>query len=267
MTFKKLSLLAVPAVALVFGPTSSVQAGPVNLVTNGGFETLTSGAGQLGYNTNATGWTSGTAADAGYNFIFAPNTADTTGSTGEDGNLTLWGPKSSATPLGASANGLPGTSPDGGNYLAADGAYKVAAITQQINGLTVGQQYQVSFEWAGAQQEGVNFTSATTENWSVSLGSETYTTAPVTPDGRGFSGWQNQTFTYTATSVSETLSFLAAGTPSGEPPFSLLDGVSLNAVPEPSAVLLMGLGLFGLGAAGVRQRLHKSRGAARPATV
>ena len=47
-----------------------------------------------------------------------------------------------------------------------------------------------------------------------------------------FSGWMTESFKFTANSTSELLSFLAVGTPSGNvPPFALLDGVSLTAVP------------------------------------
>jgi hypothetical protein len=60
----------------------------VELVTNGGFEMTTNGNGQLGYNTNATGW-SVVAPSGSYIFLFGPGTADTTGANGEYGGLTL----------------------------------------------------------------------------------------------------------------------------------------------------------------------------------
>ena len=66
-----------------------------------------------------------------------------------------------------------------------------------------------------------------------------------------------EAFSFTAKSSGSLLSFLAAGTPEGHPPFSLLDGVSLYAidgavppaeVPEPAslATMLTGLGLLAL---------------------
>ena len=128
--------------------------------------------------------------------------------------------------------------------MAADGAFQNGAISQTINGLTAGNSYTVSFWWAGAQQSG--FTGATTEQWQVSLGSQTQSTAIVHNASHGFTGWQSQSFTYTATSGSELLSFLAVGTPNGVPPFVLLDGVTLNAtVPEPGTLTLMFGGLMG----------------------
>jgi hypothetical protein len=59
----------------------------------------------------------------------------------------------------------------------------------------------------------------------------------------GFSGWMHQTFNFTAASTSSTLNFLSIGTPTGVPPFELLDGVSVydTSVPEPLSFLGMGL--------------------------
>ena len=73
MTCKKLAAIVIPSIALALGSAGRAHA---NLVSNPGFETTTSGPGQMGYNTNATGWT---VASGSYNFIFASGTADTTG--------------------------------------------------------------------------------------------------------------------------------------------------------------------------------------------
>ncbi len=63
------------------------------------------------------------------------------------------------------------------------------------------------------------------------------------------------TFTFTANSPTELLSFLAVGTPAANlPPFALLDGVSLTAVPEPSTWAMMLVGFGGLGYAALRRR-------------
>jgi hypothetical protein len=221
-----------------------------NFVTNGSFESTTAGGGQLGFNTNAASWTNlqDGAGDPGYNFLFTPGSADTTGEIGDFGNLQLWGPGN------GSANGLPATSPDGGNYIAADGAFEIGAVQQDISGLTIGQTYALSFWWAGAQQSG--FTGPNTEQWQVSLGDLTQSTAIVNNTTQGFTGWQLQTFDFVADQVNPVLSFLAVGTPVGEPPFSLLDGVSLEAVPEPATFALIGLGLMAIPLAG---RLRRKR--------
>ncbi len=111
--------------------------------------------------------------------------------------------------------------------------------------MTVGAQYAVSFYWGGAQQSG--FTGSTTEQWLVSLGGQQLATNILPDVNGGFTGWQYTTLTFNATAASETLSFLAAGTPNGQPPFSLLDGVSMNQVPEPASMSLFGAGLAALG--------------------
>ena len=140
--------------------------------------------------------------------------ADNGGVSGQYGNLQLWGPGN------GSANGLT-VSPTGGNFLASDGAFQVGAISQTIHNLTVGQTYQVGFYWGGAQQE--VFNGATKDQWTVSLGGQSQSTALVSLPSHGFTGWMYQTFNFTADASSDVLSFLAYGEPSGVPPFALLD--------------------------------------------
>ncbi len=222
------------ATAVLIAGTMGGTANAMNLVTNGGFEILTNGIGQIDNNTIATGWSS-----AGYNFVFDGATADSVGSTGQYGGLTLWGPANGFT------NGL-GPSPDGGNFVAADGAFGVAPIEQTLIGLVAGKSYAVKFYWAGAQQAG--FTGPQDEHWNVKLGNgPVQSTATYFNSTGGFSGWRAERFIFTAAGASEVLSFLAVGHPDGVPPFSLLDGVSASAVPEPAswAMLIAGFGLVG----------------------
>jgi len=74
-----------------------------------------------------------------------------------------------------------------------------------------------------------------TEQWQVTLGSETLFTPVEDNVSHGFSGWLFETMGFTAASSSEPLSFLSVGTPNGVPPFALLDGVTLSqsTAPEP----------------------------------
>jgi hypothetical protein len=214
-----------------------------NLVANGGFET-SGGNGQLAYNTTAAGW-SVPALNNSYVFLYAPGTADSSGAGGEYGNVSLWGPGNGV------ANGFT-LSPDGGNFVASDPSFQNGAISQTVNGLTAGKSYAVTFDWAGAQQTG--FRGPTTEGWQVSLGSQTQSTTDVAIPDQGFSGWMTTSFTFKADGSSDVLSFLATGGPNGSvPPFALLDGVSLTAVPEPATWAIMLVGFGGMGAA-IRSR-------------
>ena len=233
----QIKLIALGLIALA-GATSATAS---NLVINGGFEVTTNGLGQFDNNTVVTGWSSN-----GYNFVFDGNNAGGT-VQGQYGSLALWAPSN------GSANGL-GASPTGGNFVGADGAFGQAPIEQTIYGLTAGKKYVVSFDWGGAQQ--LNFDGATTERWDVTFGGNTISTATLNNADHGFTGWQHEKVTFTANGGSQILSFFAVGTPNGVPPFSLLDGVSLNAaVPEAStwAMLIAGFGLVGAAARRRRQ--------------
>ena len=234
------------ALALAFAPLAHAN----NLVQNGDFESVTLSGGQSSISGEFGSRFSKRQVDnwstTGYNWVMTATSADTGSNPGEFGSLQLWGPGNGV------ANGLT-ASPTGGNYLAADGAYTVAAITQTINGLTIGHTYQLTFDWAAAQQSGFN--GDTTDKWTASLGGDSFDTSVVSLPSHGFSGWTHQTFNYTASSASEVLSFLATGTPNGVPPFALLDGVSLvdtsvPSVPDSaSTAVLFGLSALALVAA------------------
>ncbi len=229
---------------------SSAAAAPINLVQNGGFEVATSpvyGArAEFDRLTSFPGWSS-----SGFNIGLDPCCVDQFGSTTRFGvGFTLWGPNN------GSANGLTG-SPAGGNFVGLDGAFDGeqdtptgVPIEQTISGLQSGALYALSFFWAAAQQFG--FTGATTEQLQVSFGAQTRSTAVVETPSEGFRGWFSERYVFTASTATQVLSFLAIGTPQGQPPFVLLDGVELYAVPGPAAAALFAVGLFGLFA--VRRR-------------
>jgi hypothetical protein len=238
LMLRKMAVAGLCAVGLA---TFAVSA-KANLITNGSFSS-NGGGGQIGFNTTAAGWTVPSGSTSSYFFLFPAGTVDGPGVTGQYGNVQMWGPGNGVP------NGMPASSPDGGAFVGSDPAFQNGALSQTVGGLTAGAQYQLTFYWAGAQQKG--FDGITTEGWQVTFGSQTQSTPTVTTPNHGFSPWQLQSFTFTANSSSQVLSFLATGGPSASiPPFSLLDGVSLNQVtttPEPGSwtMLLGGLGLLG----------------------
>lgn len=227
-----------------------------NLVTNGDFE-LNGGLGQIDVNpaiSYATGWTSGDPPDTtAYAFNFIVNEdADNLGFPSENTlsantNIYVWGPGTPVHKGGAQNNGFTG-SPNGGYFLGMDGGYATAAMSQMINGLDTTKTYTLSFEYAFGQ-----FTDqyeGNTQSISVTFGSSSATTPTYTLPERGFSGWQNFSQTFSPTSTSQLLSFLAVG-PYGLPPFAFLDNVRLeepngppppNPVPEPATLSLAALG-------------------------
>lgn len=250
-----LGRLAILAGALLAMPANAA----INLVQNGGFEQTTL-AGSYGFGdryaiNQVADWET-----AGYSFVFAPGEQDTVGAEGERGHLWLWGPR--GLDNAGSANGMPAASPAGGNFIAADGAYETSPISQLVTGLVVGQDYTLSFLWAAAEQRGYN--GVTQQNWTYSLDGQAFTTATVTNPDHGFTPWRKVSHTFTASSSTELLSFLAKGTPTGKPPFALLDGVSLTAniaaVPEPASWALM---IVGFGAIGYAMRRRNATETAR----
>ena len=166
-------------------------------------------------------------------FIYGPGGADAIGAAG----TYLWGPTNPGLPnctLGAlckSMNGLTATSPDGNNYLASDADPVFSGPISQT--ITIGGtgQYVLNFDYAAAQfrnQSGTAFNGATTSAWKVTLAGSTLTTSPVLSiSSHGFSGWKEDSVTFTGTLGTNLLSFLAVGTPSGLPPAALLDSVSI----------------------------------------
>jgi hypothetical protein len=206
------------------------------LIANGGFESTTNGSNrQLSSSpTNAanrstlTGWTSSNGNDGGYNFVLDTAIITTGAST--------IGLKNYASAL------------DHGNVFASDALYYPGTLSQFVGGLQAGHDYVLSFDYALGQQAG--FDGRNVDNyWQVGFGAATGASDKLTIDNGGFSGWKTATMSFTATSASQVLSFLAMGSAPGAPPFMLLDNISMQAaVPEPSTLSLMfggvGLALF-----------------------
>jgi hypothetical protein len=233
----------------------AIPAQASNLVMNGSFTSATYSASypnasfSIGLDGTLTNWT---AAPSGNNVLDClvyggVNTAYDCGHTVFGGGGTMF----------YNTPGL-GASPDGGNYVAMDGDSGYGTpLYQTISGLVAGQTYVLTFDQAAVQQNVA--TVATSDYWSVSLGSQRLrsTTMTLSPSGNyqnDYSPWSLQTLTFTATVANglsngqEVLSFLAVG-PSGAPPFALLDGVSLTATPEPGTFVLLGFALLGIPAA------------------
>lgn len=223
-------------------------ANAIDFVQNGGFENVTgiTRSSEFGasYTTGQAvdGWTS--ASSNAFNLVFFGANesvdADTRFSPahgGEPGQY-LW-----SSPA----------SPTGGKFLALDGdsGYN-GAVTQWINGLTVGATYTLTFDWAAAQY--ADRSGDTTEKLQIDFGGDSFTTETLNNASHGFNGWKSVSHTFTATSTSQLLSFLSIGTPDGLPPVALLDSVSLQgSVPE-SATWAMFIAGFGLIGAAARRR-------------
>jgi hypothetical protein len=142
-------------------------------------------------------------------------------------------------------------------------------LHQTVTGLVIGQTYQLSFYQAAGQEDclvddgtncdpqpGAPHYPNLSQQWQVTFGSSIQTSTLMITAPHGLTAWNAQTMTFTATATSQVLSFLALGTPNGGPPLAFLDGITLNAVPEPGTSALLGLGLLMLPLGG---RLLKRR--------
>ena len=258
---EKMFGLLVAACSLLGNFAAPSVATAANLVTDGGFANFSSGTSDQFLTTSPT---SGYAQLADWSYaggrvaaVYKSGSAVSTGAQQGSVTVYLWG---IGSPNGGSANGFDGTSPDGGNILASDGDSGLNfTFSQTVSGLSAGQTYTLSFNYAAAQFEnsqGSLWAGASDEIWHVSLGGSNYSTPKLSIASHGFSGWHTASFSYTALSSSPvTLSFLAESTASGLPPVALLNNVQLDvaSVPEPTSLSLVVIGAL-VGAGYVRNR-------------
>ncbi len=233
-----------------------------SLIQNGNFSQTTATTTYNGVtvgtettNANLPGWqfTGCNSSNCGFSFLATGNLATNGWYDAQDGHESF-------------AGASPGTIPGSGNAFMSDANYSTQAIYQAVSGLNVGDTYTLAFSQAAFEQQG--YAGGFTSNWAVGLGNGTFSTTNYTvqqsgtmtvPSG-GATGWTQQTMTFVANAATETLFFFATASSGANPPFLLLDGVSLNdtttapaaAVPEPATLALTAIGL--LGTIAVRRR-------------
>jgi hypothetical protein len=247
MTHKIILALPIALCGLAFGAGG---ASATQFVTNGGFESSasTTSTAFFGAATPATDW-----ASTG-SFVLYCTAAGTTCDSPPIGGDGLAGPGN------GHANGLT-SSPQGGAYMGFDSDPEFHGdFTQTIAGLTVGATYTLRFYMAGAQE--LNGGSPTTTSITATLGSESFTTPVIDTPTQGFSPWNLYSTTFTYAGGGNVLDFVATGGPGGEPPYALLDGVSLvtttGGTPEPSTWVMIVAGFAGLGLVARSRRKSKA---------
>jgi hypothetical protein len=146
-------------------------------------------------------------------------------------------------------------SPQGGNFIGMDGTSGYdGSLSQTISGLKTGEQLTLSFYMATAQQ--CCNALVTSDQVIATLGGETFTTPRISTPAGGSTPWTLYSTTFTYDGTGNILTFLNSGT--GEPPFALIDGVSLTTAapgPVPGSGLL---GLAVLALAGLYSRMRRA---------
>ena len=218
----------VMVIAAVLALSGQAHAGVLLSFANGGFEGYT---GNTGVHNSAVppGWT-------------------TTGGTPDTFNAS--------TPFGG-YTWVPSST--GGDFLHGIGmqpSWTESAVQDALSGLTVGDQYEISFEQSISNSNWA----VTGGYWEVTFGTETHSSALMSLPVSGVaSGWTWQTMIFTATSDTQRLEVSAMsdtsglrtdlgidsfylGTPGENPDNPDTQGSTVSAVPVPGAFVLVGLG-------------------------
>lgn len=224
-----------------------------NLVANGSFELTVSGVTSPGAHICANGSGVGSTCTSNLQSWSANCSSVGCAGTATPGSILFGGTGGSAWNSNMGLAGSPPNSPDGGNFIGIDGDSQYSnSIFQTINGLIPGYAYQLTFYQASGQQTGLS--GATTNQWKVTFGSAIWTSAVMNDQSQSYTPWTVQSTIFIATAASQMLTFLAVGSPAGQPPVSLLDGVNLVGVPEPASIALTLAGLAAL----ARYRLRRT---------
>ncbi len=246
------------SLAAVLAMSSPAFADPGNLVQNGNFS---SNSASYNYNGVTMGSNANNANLANWQLTGCTSSASTCGFqfVANLNNLASNGIYNQVDNQNNFFYGAPGAAPDGNTTaFVSDASYQTAALYQTVGGLNVGDTYTLKFFQAAMQQTG--FTGSSTDNWQVGLGNgsslsayNVQNAASMTIPSQGGVGWAQQTLTFVANATSETLFFFASASQGAQPPFLLLDGVSLTdnagipaSVPEPATVGLLAAGLLGI---------------------
>jgi choice-of-anchor C domain-containing protein len=188
------------------------------------------------------------AASDPFNYIPAGGaglTGWTVGGNGVDHIGNAWQPQNGANSLDLSGNGGTGH----------------GSISQLLSGLTIGQEYKISFYMSGNIGSGQD-----TKSLELGLYDDADLNVGSFEDGDGYiyntflknnsnadMKWALQTFTFVASQASYYLAFFdtsASGSNSG----AAIDNISIAATPIPPAILLFASALGGMGFLGYRRK-------------
>jgi choice-of-anchor C domain-containing protein len=211
---KILGLIA-GAAMLVMGAQS---ASAVSIV-NGSFETGTNPGSfshlLSGDNTTINGWTVG-------------------GAGGIDYIGTYWQASNGGRSLDLSGNGI-------------------GSISQTLTGLTIGQQYTISYDLSGnpAGAPALKHLLVAIDSLGTTIGGRIATYNTASGNTVADMNWITQTVLFTADATTATLTFLSQDNTDFGP---ALDNVTIAATPIPGALLLFGSALGGMGFLGYRRK-------------